>query len=351
MRDFAKISCSIWHSRKFRSLPNDDCRLVYLYLHTNPHVNSLGCYVLPFGYAIADLGWNDMDTDPIRYRDCIEALCDSGLIGFDPAESVVRIVDFLKHSPFSNEKHAKGAVKILYHIPDCAEKSILINELRGMKHVHADIIPSIQDRVSDTVSKPYRYTETETETETLAKPREDEPDFQRQNLPTAKSACGEAELGKDRIPAMRDAIVSALGLTGRELNTSGTFVVAGMDPRNLEASLMVWSGHGLTDDQILAAIRAKLATERAKDSQFMPRAIRFFDGPIADFAKRMSSGDAKEAQQKPQAKPLADPKAEAERQQLLADLDRLRGSNSDAAFERRRQIIARLQDLQTAAGA
>ena len=213
-----------------------------------------------------------------------------------------------------------------------------------------------------------------------------EPDFQRQNLPAAKSACGknehppaakfaghqrqnlppnlvkepckgtspavrEAELGKDRIPAMRDAIVSALGLTGRELNTSGTFVVAGMDPRNLEASLMVWSGHGLTDDQILAAIRAKLATERAKDSQFMPRAIRFFDGPIADFAKRMSSGDAKEAQQKPQAKPLADPKAEAERQQLLADLDRLRGSNSDAAFERRRQIIARLQDIQTAAGA
>ena len=85
MRDFAKISCSIWHSRKFRSLPNDDCRLVYLYLHTNPHVNSLGCYVLPFGYAIADLGWNDMETDPIRYRDCIEALCDYGLIGFDPA--------------------------------------------------------------------------------------------------------------------------------------------------------------------------------------------------------------------------------------------------------------------------
>lgn len=169
--------------------------------------------------------------------------------------------------------------------------------------------------------------------------------------PVKNPAVREAELGKDRIPAMRDAIVSALGLTGRELNTSGTFVVAGMDPRNLEASLMVWSGHGLTDDQILAAIRAKLATERAKDSQFMPRAIRFFDGPIADFAKRMSSGDAKKAQQKPQAKPLADPKAEAERQQLLADLDRLRGSNSDAAFERRRQIIARLQDLQTAAGA
>ena len=170
--------------------------------------------------------------------------------------------------------------------------------------------------------------------------------------PVKNPAVREAELGKDRIPAMRDAIVSALGLTGRELNTSGTFVVAGMDARNVEASLIVWSGRGLTDEQIISAIRAKIATERGKDARFMPRSIRFFDGAISDFAKRITAGSAPQqtTQHKPD-EPLADPKAEAERQALMADLDRLRGSNSDAAFNRRREIVTRLQYLQTAAGA
>ena len=195
----------------------------------------------------------------------------------------------------------------------------------------------------------------------------------RQNLPTAKSAghqrqnlppnlvkepckitpaVREAELGKNRISSMRAAIVSELGLTGRELNTSGTFVVAGMDARNVEASLIVWSGRGLTDEQIISAIRAKIATERGKDARFMPRSIRFFDGAISDFAKRITAGSAPQqtTQHKPD-EPLADPKAEAERQALMADLDRLRGSNSDAAFNRRREIVTRLQYLQTAAGA
>lgn len=214
-----------------------------------------------------------------------------------------------------------------------------------------------------------------------------EPDFQRQNLPKAKSACGknehppaakfaghqrqnlppnlvkepckgtsaavrEAEQIGHRVESMRAAIVSELGLTGRELNTSGTFVVAGMDARNVEASLIVWSGRGLTDEQIISAIRAKIATERGKDARFMPRSIRFFDGAISDFAKRITAGSAPQqtTQHKPD-EPLADPKAEAERQALMADLDRLRGSNSDAAFNRRREIVTRLQYLQTAAGA
>ncbi len=162
MREFAKISTSIWGSRKFKSLPSDDARLVYLYLHTCPHVNSLGCFVLPFGYALSDLGWNDMDTDPIRYRNCIRDLCDSGLIGFDKGENLVRIVDFLKHSPFSNEKHAKGAIKLLGGIPDCQEKLLLINDISQMKFVSSALLPAS----SDTEAIPYRYTETETETET-----------------------------------------------------------------------------------------------------------------------------------------------------------------------------------------
>lgn len=170
MRDFAKISCSIWGSRKFRSLPDDDARLVYFYLHTNPHVNSLGCYVLRPGYALADLGWDTRDDGLIAYRKAIECLCNSGLIGYDHTESVVRIVDFLKHSPFTNVKHAKGAIKIAYQIPYCAEKNRLISELRGMRHVPDDILPAGDDSLSIAYQKPIDTprpeTQTETETET-----------------------------------------------------------------------------------------------------------------------------------------------------------------------------------------
>lgn len=267
MRDFAKISCSIWHSRKFRSLPNDDCRLVYLYLHTNPHVNSLGCYVLPFGYAIADLGWNDMETDPIRYRDCIASLCDSGLIGFDPAESVVRIVDFLKHSPFSNEKHAKGAIKILYHIPDCADKLILINELRGMKHVPTDIIPSLQDRVSDTVSKPCRYTETETRDQ---RPRVDG---------------GGSAQARDPLPSgptWREQMLDAMGVDPSGLiGANGKVIGQRVD---LDTADRWQRDLGLSRDAILIVLRETMSAKRDGP----PASFKYFNRAMEREAARLA---------------------------------------------------------------
>ena len=155
---------------------------------------------------------------------------------------------------------------------------------------------------------------------------------------------------RDQIGVMQERIVEALGLTGREFTTSGTFVVKGMDVHNLTASLEVWAKHGLTDDQIILAIRAKLEVERSKSAGFMPGSLKFFDGPIADFAKRIDGGTgAKTAPKEAEQAPLSDPQAEAERQSLWDELDRLRGSNSDKAFSRRGEIIARLQALQTQA--
>ncbi|QRZ14718.1 hypothetical protein JWJ88_17285 [Paracoccus methylovorus] len=148
MREFAKISCSIWGSEKFTGLPNDDARLLYLYLHTCPHVNSLGCYVLRPGYAMSDLGW---DVDPegaIRYRNGIEALSKANLIGFDKQHSLIRIVDFLKYSPFANPKHAKGALRILDDLPDCDEKSFLISDIERQKHLPDDFLGHEFDTVS-----------------------------------------------------------------------------------------------------------------------------------------------------------------------------------------------------------
>ena len=56
-RDFSKVSPQIWESERFKSLADDSARLAYLYLLSNGHQNSIGCYRLPTAYACADMGW------------------------------------------------------------------------------------------------------------------------------------------------------------------------------------------------------------------------------------------------------------------------------------------------------
>lgn len=94
---------------------------------------------------------------------------------------------------------------------------------------------------------------------------------------------------------MRLALIEAMGLTGAEMNTSGTFIVQKMAPADLELSLDVWSREGLTDDQIVAAVRAKVQGEKLKDPGFIPRSARLFDGPIHDHALRLKRPAASRA--------------------------------------------------------
>lgn len=124
MREYGKVMSSLWRSRKFRSLESDDARLLYLYLHTCTHGNSVGCFVLPIGYIQADLRWPEK-----AITKAIESLSEAHLIAFDSEEEVVRIIDFLKHDTFTNTKHAAGAVKAAISLPDCDEKLIVLNEL------------------------------------------------------------------------------------------------------------------------------------------------------------------------------------------------------------------------------
>ena len=92
MRDFCKVSPSVWKSRKFRALKADsDARLAYLYILTNPHTNSAGCYDLPAAYACADLEW-EME----RYAKAIDSLSIAGLVLFDGNESTVLVTNWIK---------------------------------------------------------------------------------------------------------------------------------------------------------------------------------------------------------------------------------------------------------------
>lgn len=161
MRDYGKISTSIWNSRKFRGLKSDDAKLLYFYFHTCQNVNSIGTFVIRDGYACADLEW-----DQIRYRKALDSLSIAHLVSFDDAENTLRIVDYLKHDPFTNPKHAAGAVKLAISLPDGPEKIAILQELAREKHVkEIDKINAALAEISDSLSKGYRNPEPEPEPE------------------------------------------------------------------------------------------------------------------------------------------------------------------------------------------
>lgn len=91
---------------------------------------------------------------------------------------------------------------------------------------------------------------------------------------------------------LRSRVIEALGLTGNELNTSGSFIVGGMTPGEVAMHFSAWGQTGMSEDQIIDAITAKTAAMRATEPGWKPRAAKFFDGPIRDHAARMSGAKA-----------------------------------------------------------
>lgn len=111
MRDFNKVSPRVWQSKKVRGL-GAKAKLVYLYLLTSPHCNSLGCYTLPIPYADADLN--------IDAREALAECQAAGLIEFDDQENVVLVKQFISFNPPTNIKHAMKMVADAknIHVPD-----------------------------------------------------------------------------------------------------------------------------------------------------------------------------------------------------------------------------------------
>jgi hypothetical protein len=111
MRDFSKVSPQIWDSERFKALADDSARLAYLYLLSNGHQNSIGCYRLPAAYACADMGW----TAP-KYQAALAALIAAELIEADDQTREVLIPRLFKHNPPTNAKHAQGAFRLVEKI-------------------------------------------------------------------------------------------------------------------------------------------------------------------------------------------------------------------------------------------
>jgi hypothetical protein len=110
-REWSKVSPALWRSPRFLGLQGSDERLLLVYYMTGDHMNSSGCYRLPDGYAIADLGWTLE-----RYRTARDLLVSAGLISVDQTTEEVFVNRWFKHNPPTNAKHAKGARRLINKI-------------------------------------------------------------------------------------------------------------------------------------------------------------------------------------------------------------------------------------------
>jgi hypothetical protein len=151
MREFSKVSPTVWRSKKFRSLPGIEERHVYLYLLTCPHANASGCFDIHPLYAAADLGLSD-----IQFRDCIHTLSEAGLIEWDEAENTVLIGNWVEFNGPQNPKHALGILSQLAQVSSDTLKG------KAFQDLYAEIARKKFDREAsvrkamDTLFEPYR---------------------------------------------------------------------------------------------------------------------------------------------------------------------------------------------------
>jgi len=119
---FSMVSRSIWRSARFKRVNSDKGKLAFFYFLACEHQNGLGCYRLPDGYAIDDLGWT-----PEEYREA-KAECEHAqLIQYDTGTQELLIEKWLENNPAQNRKHLTGMAKSATHI-ESIEFQRIINE-------------------------------------------------------------------------------------------------------------------------------------------------------------------------------------------------------------------------------
>ncbi|MER9331880.1 hypothetical protein [Mesorhizobium sp. M0488] len=126
-RQFHKVGPTVWRSKRFLALTNDQ-RLLWFYFSTGPHQTSAGCCMVPPAYAVADLGWTRE-----HYEACLDALSAADLISHDEETNEIFVRRWFQTSPPANGKHAAG---IASHI--CKLESDIVREKVEAEFVETD---------------------------------------------------------------------------------------------------------------------------------------------------------------------------------------------------------------------
>lgn len=125
-RDFTKVSPAIWASKCFKALQTDDERYCFLYLITNPHLNSAGAYRLPHAYAAHDLGWSIE-----RYERAVVGLQEAGMILTDAECEELYISNWFRHNPPMNPSHRIGIIGHIERLTSAELRAVALKELEA----------------------------------------------------------------------------------------------------------------------------------------------------------------------------------------------------------------------------
>jgi hypothetical protein len=166
MREFSKVGCGVWHSRKFRGMKkDDDARYLYLYLLTNPHINSAGCYDLSEGYVTADMEW-----DVPRYQKALDRLSKARLIEANTDLGTILIANWVRFNEPTNAKHAVGLLRELQDASDERLKWLRFQEflqpIADRKLLNDKAGGDILGRLCKEFREPIETKESEKETQT-----------------------------------------------------------------------------------------------------------------------------------------------------------------------------------------
>jgi len=143
MRDYGQVQVSFWGQSTALS---DHAKLLALYLLTGPHSTGLGCFRLPDGYVVADLGWT---LDNVQ-----KAFAELFRNGFaNRFEQVVFIPNFLRFNGIANPNVANARQKEFEALPDGEAKARVAGAMLTFGNHWPKGFETVLETVSLTVSK------------------------------------------------------------------------------------------------------------------------------------------------------------------------------------------------------
>lgn len=147
MREYGQIQSAFWQSPDAQSF-SDAGKLLAAYLMTGPHTNGLGCFRLPDGYVMADLGWSsEMVT-----KGFAELFAKGFANRFD---GVVFIPNFLRWNRISNGNIAVARFAEFDALPKGESKSLAARAMLEFCGHWRDADKRVLETVCQTLSKGY----------------------------------------------------------------------------------------------------------------------------------------------------------------------------------------------------
>jgi len=185
MREFGRIETTIWQNRKFKSL-SPKAQMLWLYILTCPHGNAVGCFVLPDGYIMSDLG-NSFET----VTQTVSELLSKGFIERDETTFLTWVRGWWGHNTIENPNVAKAAMKAIALLPRCR---VLSQFLADFERFPKPLAERLRERFPN--GYPNRYPNP---IETKEPEPEPEPESKPDNKNHAPQKSGPAQAQLDEL--------------------------------------------------------------------------------------------------------------------------------------------------------